>query len=253
MEAPHESALARRPPPYRWTGLVSLALHVALVGGVVAASMVQACGPKLPPPTPAIAAKLVRLGKPRDPKLLPRKPTEPPPPPPAAREAPVPVPDAAPSPAAKVAAPSPAAAAPAAEKPDPNRKLDDILKRFSRENSALARAEEAIGAMDGDPEGDAEQAAEGERYLALVQKRIQDRYQLPSTIPDTELLHLRTGVVVHIDASGKIFKHRVEEASSNPLFDSAVIAAIDRAATVPPPPEHLRDTLKRGIRINFRP
>lgn len=255
MDVPHETSLFRRRQPYGWTAMLSLALHVALVAGVVVASTVDACGPRLEVPEHVIAAKLVKLGTPRDPKLLPRKPQEPPPPPPAPREAPVPVaaPEPAAAPAVNVAAPSPTAAAPRSEKPDPTRKLDDIMKRFSSENAALAKAEEAIGALDGDPEGDAERAEEGERYYALVKKRIQDHFEVPSTIPDAERIHLRTSVVIHIDASGRILKPSVEKPSSNGQFDSAVLAGIQRAGSVPPPPDHMRDTVRKGIVLDFRP
>jgi TonB family protein len=255
VDVPHDSALAPRPEPHRWTVALSLLLHAGLLAAVVIGSVVDACGPRLPPPEKAIAARLVRLGTPRDPKMLPRKPVDPPAPPPTPREAPVakPAPDPAPSPVAKVPTPSVAAAAPAAEKPDPTRKLDDIMKRFSTQNAAMAKAEKAIGQLDGDAEGDAEQAEEGERYLALVQKRIRDRYQLPSTISDTERIRLISVVTIHIDPAGKIFQSDLAQSSGNAMFDSAVQSAIQRAATVPPPPEHLRDMLRRGIDLKFRP
>jgi TonB family protein len=249
------NALGRRRQPYAWTGLLSLALHAGLVVALVVVSTVDACSPPIVRDDHAIAAKLVRLGKPRDPALLPRKQEEPPPPPPAPKSAPVPTPapDPSPSVAAKPAPSVPVAAAPPAAKPDPTRKLDDIMKRFSADNAAKAKQEEAIGALDGDREGDAERAEEGDRYLALVQKRIQDRYELPATIPDAERVGLVTVVVIHIDAAGKIYAAEVQDASSNPSFDAAVQAAIQRTATVPPPPEHMRARVKKGVGLRFRP
>src|SRR5687767_11505176 len=56
--------------------ILSLALHAGVIVSVVYA---QHRTPRLPPPTDAIPVQLVRLGKPRDPELLPRKVAEPPP------------------------------------------------------------------------------------------------------------------------------------------------------------------------------
>src|SRR5687768_7683738 len=58
--------------------IFSVVLHAAGVGGAVYASR----KPDIPKLDSAIPVQLVKLGKKRDPKLLPRKVDEPPPPPP---------------------------------------------------------------------------------------------------------------------------------------------------------------------------
>jgi TonB family protein len=250
-------SLARRRQPYPWAMVISVALHLGLFGACVVANQLSS-RPRIELQKP-IAAKLVRLGKPRDERLLPRKETAPPPSP-AAQVAPVPVPPApAPSPtpaAVEVPGkPTPKAAAPASAKPpDNNAKLDDILKRFKAGlPPGPASNADPVGQLDGDPEGDAEEAAEGERYLALVQRRVKDNYQVPATIPEQERLYLHAVVRIFIQKNGQISRHQLIRSSGNGIFDSAVQSGVARASPLPPPPEHLVDLLREGVDLNFRP
>jgi TonB family protein len=249
-------SLTKRRQPYPWAVAISVALHVGLFGAAVVAAR-YAAGPRIDLGQKPIAAKLVRLGKPRDEKLLPRKETAPPPPP-APTEAPVPVPPPpapSPTPSPVPAPPAPKAAAPAAAaKPDSRAKLDDVMKRFkSGLPPGPATASEPVGQLDGDPEGDAEEAAEGERYLALIQRRIKDRYQVPATIPETERLHLNAVVRIYIERNGGIARSELVRSSGNGVYDSAVQAGVGRASPLPPPPEHLVAMLRDGVDLNFRP
>lgn len=253
-------SLFRRRQPYPWALVLSVALHLGLFGVAVAVTQLSS-RPKIELQKP-IAAKLVRLGKPRDERLLPRKETSPPLPP-APREAPVPVPptpapspDPAPAPAAAPAKPAAPAAAPAAapKKPDTTAKLDDIMRRFKAGLPAGPGSDsDPVGQPDGDPEGDAAEAAEGERYLALVQRRVQDNYQVPATIPEQERLYLNAMVRIFIQKNGQISRHQLVRSSGNDVFDSAVQAGVARASPLPPPPEHLVDLLRNGVDLNFRP
>lgn len=267
------SALVGRRQPYGWAWMASIALHVLLVLGIVVASLYRPAPPDLN--QKPIAAKLVRLGQPRPDNLLPRKPTAPPVPP-VAKEAPVvtpgekvaplppsptpapPKPESKPEPS-KAPAPTPsstpatAAAAPRDVKADPKASLDDIMKRFQT-GAVAGPAEDLPGQLDGDPEGDAEQASEGERYYALLEKRLRDLYTLPSTITDQERLHLKATVLIHIEANGVISQSKIVQSSGNSAFDSALEGAVKRASPVPPPPKHLASSLRRsGIAVNFRP
>jgi TonB family protein len=251
-------SLSKRQQPYPWAVAISVALHLALFGGAVIAAR-YASGPRIDLGQKPIAAKLVRLGKPRDERLLPRKETAPPPPP-APNEAPVPVPPSPPpstnaAPSAVPAPPAPKAASPATGKaPDAKNKLDDVMKRFkSGLPPGPATASDPVGQPDGDPEGDAEEAAEGERYLALIQRRIKDRYQVPATIPETERLHLNAVVRIYIERNGGIARSELVRSSGNGVYDSAVQAGVGRASPLPPPPEHLVAMLRDGVDLNFRP
>ncbi len=248
-----DSSLIRRPQPYGWAWVVGLGLHLLLALAVVIVALWPS-SPRIDLSQKPITAKLVRQGKPRDERFLPRKETAPPPPPSAAKPAPVPAPPK-PAPAAEAkAAPSPAPAPAAApQKPDDRKqKLDDIMKRF-KATAAAGAAEDPVGALDGDPDGDAENAEEGERYLALVKKRIQDRYEVPATISDQERVSLRAVVRIYVQRNGAIARSEIVQPSQNPVFDQALEAAIGKVRTLPPPPEHLAADLSReGIDVVFR-
>jgi len=264
------SGLVPRQERFRWTWAVSVCLHVAVFAGMLFGSSGSCAGEGEPPQTP-IAARLVRLGTPRDERLLPRLPNQTPTPP-VAKDAPVvqagekvaqeaPVPQPSPPKPTETTVPSPVAAAapepkqqakaPAdAPKNESKQKLDDIMKRFST-GTRQGPADPLPGQLDGDPMGDAEEAAEGERYLALVQKRIQSNYTVPSTIPDEERIRLRAVVTIRVEPNGMISEFKITKPSGNESFDAALESAVRRASPLPPPPDHLRASLK-ALPINFR-
>lgn len=266
--APEHSALVPRKERFGWAWTISACLHVVFFVGMFLGSF-GSCGSTAEPQTP-IAARLVRLGTPREERLLPRLPNQTPTPP-AAKDAPVvqpgekvaaPVPPAPtppkpteaaiPSPVAPPAeAPKTQAKAPAdAPKNESKQKLDDIMKAFSS-GSRTGPADPLPGQLDGDPMGDAEEAAEGERYLALVQRRIQSHYTVPSTIPDEERIRLRAVVTIRVESNGVISDFEITKSSGNGSFDAALESAVRKASPLPPPPDHLRSTM-RALPINFR-
>jgi hypothetical protein len=107
------------------------------------------------------------------------------------------------------------------------------------------------GAPDGDPLGDSESGAEGDRYLALVVRELQSHYNLAKTIPDRELLQLGATIVLRLDASGRVLGHTFERRSGNAAYDAALERAI-AAARLPPPPAELRERFRTtGLGVNF--
>lgn len=198
-----------------------------------------------------IKATLVRQGTPRDEKLLPR--IEQPPPPPIEQKAPEPVAatepprPVAPSP---IAAPAPPKTRQTGEKKaDPRQKL---LGAFDRMGKSKA-ADTTTGAADGDPNGDSA-VVEGEAYYARLRSQITRFYDVSDTIPDAERIRLSAQVAVFITPAGQLERARLAKSSGNDLFDSAVMAAVKRAAPFSPPPTHLRDALsKYGVVLQFRP
>lgn len=250
MALPYSTSLAGRPQPFAWAWGAGIFFHVALVLLAIVLSLWQP--PRIEAGQKPIAAKLVRLGKPRDAKLLPRKEASPPPSaPPPSKAAPTP-----PSPAAKPAAPSAAAAAapsPAPPSSDERRtKLDDIMKKF-KATAAVAGDEEPEGQADGDPDGDAAKAEEGERWLALVKKRVDDAYEVPSTISEADRVSLRAVVRIVVKRNGEIAKADVITPSGNGSFDNALLGAVQRVRLLPPPPENLAASLAtEGIDLVFR-
>lgn len=267
------SVLARRRSPYRWAWGASLVLHALVFVAAFGASIAQGCGGRTPLEKPVVA-KLVRLGEPREPHLLPRLPAAPPTPPasrnapevtpgqelnkPPAETPPAPTkpPEPTPAPPAResppTASPKPPAqaAAPRDTKPRTS-ELDEIMQRFASADR-VGKAEPLPGMPDGDPMGDAEKAEEGERYLALVQRRLRDHYVLPSTIPEAERIRLSARVRIHIERSGRIARYEIERASGNPQFDAALEAAVTKASPLPPPPEHLLRSYSEGFPVLFR-
>jgi colicin import membrane protein len=248
-----QSALSRRDRIWP-TALFSGAVHAALV----AFAILRGSGPDIDLEQKPIVAKLVRLGEERPKQLLPRK-EQPPPPPAAAEPAPVPVPTApvAPAPAVATAKPTaPTAAAPkppASTKPPPGpasgrRTLSSVLDRVRSET-----AEEQYGSPDGDPLGDSSDGEEGDRYLALVKRALDDNFTAPAVISERERLHLQADVILFIEPDGRIDRFTFERRSGNGAFDAALERTV-RTTRVPPPPPEKREAYRRGgIRLTYRP
>jgi TonB family protein len=211
-------------------------------------------GPKVDPNPPVIKATLVRQGKPRDQKLLPRK--EELPPPPKEVKAPPAPPTEAPKPPEKVAVPVPGMKPepkPAPQKGDTA--AEDRRKRlFGAFDKTAKKAEEELeGAEDGDPDGDSA-TAEGERYYALLASQIRRNYDVAESISKEERQSLKALVKVRLGRSGEVLDTTLSSSSGNDLFDGIVIAAVRKASPFSPPPEHLRDPLqKHGVVLEFRP
>jgi TonB family protein len=205
-----------------------------------------------------IRASLVRLGKPRDEKLLPRK-EEPPPPPPQQVETPPAPPTPTPPEPAKVAVPVPGVKPEPAPPPTPQKgeakgenRRNRLFGAFDKLSKSKPR-EELDGAEDGDPNGDSA-TAEGERYFGLLSSQVRRHYNVADTIPEAERLYLKAQVAMRLNRTGDIIEARLAKASGNPLFDSAVLAAVKKASPFSPPPDHLRDALhKSGIVLEFSP
>jgi colicin import membrane protein/protein TonB len=241
------SALTRRDRFWPAVAL-SAVLHALLVGWTLSRPPAARIDLGQKP----IVAKLVRLGERRPEELLPRKEAAPPPAaaatPPAVVQAAAP-PPRAPAPQAK-AAPTPAAA-PAARAPaapgKPAASLSSILSKVQRDVD-----EKRWGDAAGDPDGDSD-VAEGDQYLALVDRALRANYKVPSTIPDRERLFLEANIVLWIEPDGRISRWQQERSSGNATFDAAVERTLRSTTRVPPPPDHLRDSYRKtGVTLVFQ-
>jgi TonB family protein len=249
-----QSMLVARPSRLSLFLGVSVAGHgLLLVVGLVYSALTA--GPKVDPNIPVIKATLVRQGKPRDEKLLPRK--EQPPPPPKEVKAPPAPPTEAAKPPDKAVVPVPVAKpqpAPAPQKGDTSG--EDRRKRLFGAFDKTAKPvppEELEGAEDGDPDGDSA-TAEGERYFALLSTQVRRNYNVADTIPEAERMYLKAQVQVRLGRAGEVLETRLATASGNDLFDAAVLSAVKKASPFSPPPDHLRDALqKQGVVLEFRP
>lgn len=199
-----------------------------------------------------IKASLVRLGKKREEKLLPRK--DEPPPPPKEEKAPVAVPTPAP---AAVPVPSPVAVPVPDKKAAPSKqdgKQDARKSLFAAfdKTARAAKPEELEGAEDGDPNGDAARE-EGERYFGLISSAVRRYYDVSNTIPEAERRTLKAEVSFKVSASGEVTDVKLKKPSGNDLFDDAVIGAVKKAAPFSAPPKHLAQLLKGGVTLVFSP
>jgi len=245
-----QSLLVRRPSRLGPYLVGSLAAHVGLVVlGLVLGSFLSA--PTLDLDQKPITATLVRLGKPRDQKLLPRKEEAPPPP----KEVVGSTAPAPPPPENAVAIPSkkptPTTAKQTGQKDgaDRRKQLFGAFDKFSK-----AKPDEPLeGAENGSLDGDAAKA-EGEQYWGLLTAQVRRNYDVSQTIPDDERIHLRARVAMRIGRRGQVLQAKLAKSSGNALFDNAVLAAVKKAQPFSPPPDALRDSLeKTGVVLEFVP
>lgn len=233
----HSLLVGRREP---WTRFFALSLlgHAGLLAvGLLATTL---WGTKvIDLDQKPIRATLVRKGKPRDAKLLPRKET-PPPPPRHSGEVPVPIPGLKPAEQPKQAGEK------AVE--DRRQKLFGAFDKVSK-----ARPEEPEGALDGDPEGDSA-TQEGERYFGLINSQVRRHYDVSDVIPEQERIRLSAQLLLIIGRRGEVIEVKFARGSGNDHFDNAVLSAVKKASPFAPPPEHLRAQLKRdGVILVFKP
>lgn len=209
-------------------------------------------GPKVDLEQKPIQASLVRLGKKRDDKLLPRMEAEAAPPPkPKVEEVKVPSP-AVPDTAVKIPTKD--------AKPDKSAQKEDGAKDGKKslfnalaQAGKAAKAEELEGDPDGDKDGDSA-VQEGERYFGLLKAVVRRNYDVSNTIDETERIRLRANAVLRIGEGGELIDVSLSKPSGNELFDSAVLGAVKKAAPFTAPPENLRAALKKdGVELVFTP
>ncbi len=252
-----QSLLAGTPLPIRRFLLGSVVAHAVLFAAIGASSYLH-LGARIDLNQEPIKASLVRLGKPRDPKLLPRIPDAPQE---AEEKPPTPEPPKAEEPKPVLPLPDAKAISPPSKKPTERSNADRRRQLFSAFNRSskvagsrtAATIEELEGQPEGDPNGDSA-TQEGERYFGLLKAQIQRRYDVSQTIPEQDRLHLKAQVILQIGRTGEVLKAQLASSSGNELFDNSVLAAVKKASPFSPPPEHLRQDLqRRGIALEFRP
>jgi TonB family protein len=109
------------------------------------------------------------------------------------------------------------------------------------------------GQADGDPLGDASQAAAGDMYLALVVQALKRNYVVPTTISQKERLFLACRLRLFIQPDGKIARSEIEESSGNAMFDRAIESSIQKT-TLPKPPKAFLDQYgAEGVGFEFKP
>jgi len=242
-ESIHKSVLSLKSrTPLSRAAALAVGLHVV---AFFAAFFLPRLFDKPPPLRKPIIAHMVALGRPRDPRLLPRRDS----PPPAA---------ATPSVMSKPsvnASPS-APAAPKKREPTRQELMQRALARAAGKAVTETKEEpdpERAGSPQGSAEGTAQTAEEGDAYFTAVHDAILENYVVPSVISERERLYLSASVLAYIGAQGQILKHEFQKKSGNKFFDDALELAIQRSKLPPPPADLAKSLRDSGVVLNFRP
>ena len=217
---------------------LAIALHVSVFA---AATLLPRLFESRAPPRKPIIAHLVALGRPRDPKLLPRKES---PPPAAASRSVIPVPS------------STAATAPRKREPTRSELMERALARAAGKAEPETREPpdpERAGLASGSLQGTAATPEEGDAYFSAVHDAIFEHYVVPSVISERERLYLTAQVVVWIAPDGRIIRYDFQKKSGNAFFDQALERAIQQTKLPAPPPDMARALRDNGVVLNCKP
>ncbi len=193
----------------------------------------------------AIPVQLVKLGKKRDPKLLPRI-YEPPPPPKDEGVA--------------LAKEEKSQPTPKDERKKSKDELSDAAKRMLDSDRRLDEALRRVTPDDpeGDPSGsefgtttDTTNAAAG--YVAEIGRALQSNYRLPEAIPASQRKFLKARVLLYIEPNGKIREFAFVEEHPNQLFMSALDSLLKTVQLPAPPAAEAKRFQNDGVEVVFRP
>lgn len=241
-------------------------LHVVVI---VVAVAVGAWGrPTIDLDKNIVKTRLVKLGKKRDEKLLPRierkkKKPEPPPRVPEPQKAPEPAPKKPEPPKPEQKKPEPAA------KPEPKpdaspekkRSARDILNDFADDQPAAKDKPKLTDLVKDIVEGDENGSEIGEEITGRLKATYNDKLlaaikralQVPNTVSDQERLRLKAVLYVAVGADGSLLTSRITKSSDNPAFDNAVLAAAKTSAPFPSPPIQVRGYYRSGVQMSVCP
>jgi len=232
-----------KPQPMVWLAiLASAGVHAGLILAVLAGGIFG--GDTGPSKDHVMITRLLKKGEERPKNQLPHRDDRKPPPAPR----PAPAPAVAPRPDAPPA-PKPAERPPRRE--DYSKDQNNALAALADEVKKTQYSQD--GSPDGVDEGDSLIAEKGNAYLTKMYQAVKRNYSVPELIPEKERLFLKAVVIVRLEASGAIRDLSFESRSGNELYDSAVEAAIRKAAPFEPPPKELAERYaKDGIGIPFQ-
>lgn len=229
---------------------VSFIVHIAFVIVWAVSSFQRA--PAVDLDENVIKTRLVKLGKQRDEKLLPRLDASRPPPPVNQKGPPQPEPPKDKEPEKQ----------PEPKPEEPKRSAADILKDFAKEEEKPS-LDSLINDRIGEPldEGHEQGSELGTDitgrmktdYNDLLQAKVKQAYVLPTTLTDEERVRLWTNLFVKVGDNGELLDVRLSPPSGNAAFDSAVLSAARKAAPFPPPPIQLRAFYRDGVGMKVCP
>lgn len=214
----------------------SAVVHGLVVVGLFVSGVAQS-KPTIPPKN-FIATKLVRLGKPREEKLLPRKPK----PPPQTKKAAV-------APQAKPRTPAKRTHTGPSEEQRNKARLSDLLNRLKSDDEPEGRQD---GSRDGEV-SDLTRAIIGNKFATEVERCLRSNYAIEGIDPARVIGRTAT-VLVKVGPDGKFIDWAIEQASGLKAFDRAVRRAVRQCGKVSPPPDPIREQVKEdGIELVFKP
>jgi TonB family protein len=137
--------------------------------------------------------------------------------------------------------------------------LAELLSDSMKDIKEDARAEETDeGAKDGVADGDVTDPAlalKANMYTRKVSALIRKNWQIPAIIKKEALSALSAEVFFRITYSGEVYGVEVVTASGNNIFDSSVIEAIKKTGTLPLPKDRelKKLVLQEGFECPFTP
>ena len=230
-------------PIAMWGLIVTVLLHGGAIMGVILYRKALLAADAPPPPLGSyVVAKLVRLGKPRDPRKLPNKI----------------VPQEATKKAEGLDLSADADDAPARKKKRDLRrvKVGDKIKDALDKAELLAQAQKEIegeGSPNGVRGGTARTAQDGDPYMTRIADIWNRTWSLPAIIPREEARKLFVLLVLKIDNTGKIkFPIQYDRKSGNAHFDNSIEAAWRQIKQIPkPPPDRFASILANGLPLKL--
>lgn len=225
---------------------LSILVHAGGIGGAVYAQKYADRGAKV---VTSIPVQLVRLGKKRDPKLLPRRIA--PPPAPKAPDKTIDLTPDDPKKPPKKPEPRPPERAPtlssAAERLLAGQADPDL-------DQAMQNLDDPEGDPNGDPMGNATEAINPASGYALeVSRVLKANYAVPDLIPPSQRRFLEAEVVLFVERDGTISRFEFIRRHPNALFMGALEALLGRIRLPPPPPNLAADMRDTGIGVVFKP
>ncbi len=231
---------------------VTFTVHAVLLAALVASRGGCSGQDASSPPRNVIAAQLVRLGRPPDPRRLPNRH----------------VPLRSTAPRTEVAlSKSLRPDAPAAEAPQkrPVDAVDDAkLRRVFERARAFAEPgdpQPMEGSPEGVPEGtvtDPTLARAGDLYATQLAQAFRDKWTAPTVIAEADLASLACTLRIAVGGDRRIGSVRVAQSSGNRLYDDTAVEAVERfrreTGPIPEPPAELRRLiLGQELTLRFSP
>lgn len=209
-----------------------------------------------PAAPPSIKTRLVKLGKQRDPKLLPRTAE----PPPAAPPTPKAKPPEAPPAAAPKTDVTKKTTTPTKTK-QPQKSASDLLKNALAGQSASSAADLLKNRIEEDAEGSEQGTVMGTELSGRLKASYNDKIlahmkqnlAVPNSLSDEQRVGLRASVSLSIGPDGNLGFVKIKTSSKHPGFDNAVVACVRGSAPFPAPPPTLRDFYRGGVVVDLCP